>query len=367
MANETLASVFTGIADAIRERDKTTAAIPALEMADRIRNLPEGLVRIKATESNGTPVAGCVVTMGESFGVTNDRGICNIPSYTGTALTVAVRSPIDYGAGLQNVTVPANISTFTEIPVTISTPLAKNEMDFTESCIAAFSSRVKDFDVFALGAGGSGAEEYYSTNNNASACGGSAGGASTVLGKTRSEKPFVITVGKGGNAADTGGLSGNLHGNPGGDSSVAVEGTSLVKAGGGKGGQWDEWDQVQVSGGTGDVPGAKCGSARVKSSSEEAIVTAGEDSATYKFGETSNTRYGGGGGAVASYFQDSQKCSTGGSPGGGDGHEWSTPGEDGHSPGAGGGAVLVLYGYGGNPLGGSGADGLVSFRWRLKG
>ena len=68
MANETLISVFTGIGDAIRGKEKSTDVIPVLDMASRITALKDGFPNgMEWTQSN--------ITSGDIFSVYNANGI----------------------------------------------------------------------------------------------------------------------------------------------------------------------------------------------------------------------------------------------------------------------------------------------------
>lgn len=203
--------------------------------------------------SNGLPLEGVVFTLANSTLTTDANGKASL-----------ILSPGNYTAKFTN-TLDLTFSP-TSFSVTSTkgkinyytakaTELSNNQTTITSSQTFRFSPRVKEFDVFCVGGGGSGAAAtmIYDLKRRGAvaATGGASGYTATTLNQTYdSSKDISVTIGAGGAAASatqsvitdsSGSLGGqrvkDIDGNPGGATSVSYNGSVICTANGGGGGE----------------------------------------------------------------------------------------------------------------------------------
>ena len=211
---------------------------PTVNEAFRHISIPQagtGTLYVYCKDEAGEPVSGCVVQIGEEMAVTGASGAVKYFLAPGS-YSVAIRSPIDYGAESQTVSVSVVLSETVSVDATILDSMdGATELRLTSSIpYAAFSARVISADVFGVGGGGSGGIAMVVSDYRAGATGG-AGGKTALVENIDVRKIFVITVGSGGskksiNAA----TSGSYNGSDGGTTTlVTIEGTTIMIAPGG--------------------------------------------------------------------------------------------------------------------------------------
>ena len=355
-----------------------------------------GTLYVYCKDDAGNFVSGCVVQIGEELAVTGSSGAVKYLLDPGT-YSVTIRSPIDYGANTQTLSVTVPMSQIVSVDVTI---LDESEGEtvrtFTTGLVTAFSGRVSKADVCAVGGGGSGGMTYRKNDSYpyGAAAGGAGGCVDNVLDMDLSEA-FVVSVGLGGAAIaqnDTTGLQSD--GKAGGESSViTLSGRNLAKASGGEGGKADNsvYGINGASGGSGSAGINVNGDDRTGPAGEDgsdgATVTdangnvrsggKGQGKTTRAFGEDDGELFSSAGASIASSYSTMVQNDPGTGAGAANGFYSSASAStvevsafDATTPGSGGGAVLAII-YSDKSTSkvvmnsGAGANGLVRFRWEV--
>ena len=404
--------------------DETAAALglglanPTIDDAFNRTVVPSagtGTLYVHCKDEAGRPVTNCVVQIGDVLAVTPASGAAKYFLAPGTH-SATIRSPIDYGAGVQTVNVNLALGEIAAVEVTIlDTTGGVNEVDITTAATnLMFSDRVTRADVFAVGAGGSGAVAYWSSSNTfrgAAASGGAGGNTKTVKDINIRER-FAVTIGSGGTSVEhTSSSSTNGAGKAGGTTTVKDSGGAVVaSAPGGNGGTAvtgtnagsSMYGAIAVAGANGGsgsggaTPGGsesetpKIGISGSDGSNGGDVTSdygtvgkggTGQGTTTRAFGDPNGELFSSAGGSAASLITSFNETGYKGAigavaDGGGNGATLggkqstvkTVTASGGSRPGCGGGAVAVaMYSSGSLPKtkSGAGANGLVRFRWEV--
>lgn len=354
-----------------------------------------GTLYIYCKDEAGEPVSGCVVQIGEDLAVTSASGAVKYLLAPGTC-SVAIRSPIDYGAEVQTESVTVGLGETVSVEATIQDSLdGATELRLTSSVIASFSSRVAKADVFGVSGGGSGGVAMYFNDKNlvAKASGGAGGRTKTVLSIGISDV-FKITVGAGGAAVSNTNIYTPVDGKSGGNTSVVGLRTgtmfSLVGGSGGTAGSQNYNNSTTAKGASGGSGSGAAGNSSVGASGSDGASGgsvsqningtahnlaggSGQGNTTRVFGEPSGGLCSSAGGSVLA--TNTPKIGTvdeGGVLGvaqfvASNVNTVSLVGNDATTIGGGGGAVAVVS-YNESPTSvaltsGAGKAGIVIFRW----
>lgn len=205
-----------------------------------------GFAFIRCKDEAGNPVDGCICQIGSEVAITNAMGMAKF-AVPGGNYSAVVTAPIDYGAGVQTVSVSVANSKATNVDVQIYDKTGGlNETGFTTSIMCMFSSRVVSADAFLVGGGGSGGASYARTATGnalveASGSGGGGGMVTTLIGIDHSGL-LDVSIGAGGQAAEINDSSerypikNTKTGDDGGTTTLKVNGIVIGSAEGGKGG-----------------------------------------------------------------------------------------------------------------------------------
>lgn len=380
--------------------DETAAALglesadPTVNEAFRQISTPQagtGTLYVYCKDEAGAPVSGCVVQIGEELAVTGASGAVKYFLAPGS-YSVAIRSPIDYGAESQTVSVTVALSEIASAEATIQDSLGGvTEAEITSSLTAAFSNRVVSADVFGVGGGGSGAyANAFSSNYPLGVASGGAGGKTATKMDILTTDIFQILIGSGGAPVSQSGYKQvDVSGNKGGTTSVKTsDGEIILSAPGGGGGAGKAgYGGNHVSGASGgsgsggaSTTGPEVGEGGVDGTdggdTSGASGGTGQGTSTRAFGDTDGKLFASAGGSVAVYFSAVVgSCGPGGGQGVGVAFVSKQPNElvfahDATTPGSGGGAAVIstTNSNAGSSYGiasGAGADGIVIFRWEV--
>lgn len=343
-----------------------------------------GTLYVYCKDEAGEPVPGCVIQIGEELAVTGAIGAVKYFLAPGT-YSVAIRSPIDYGAEAQTKSVAVYIGDAVTVEATIQDSLnGATELRLTSSIPhVAFSDRVTTADVFVVGGGGSGGRACNSSYP--SATGGAGGKTKTVTGIDVRDI-FLLTVGSGG-AAITGTGKGSSAGKSGGTTSVKnLVGETILSCSGGEGGKAtiSQGGIPGASGGSGSgaaigqyygtnsngkgfdagssgFDGSKGGDVRY---GKTYYGGTGQGTTTRAFGESDGELFASAGASVGSYSDLYTVIGTHG-PGGGEAAVYegsAVTAGSGSTPGSGGGGASSINSNV-TVTSGAGADGLIILRW----
>lgn len=348
----------------------------------------QGVLRVRCLDVSGNPVSGCIVQVGNVWGVSTEVGLVTF-ALDAAAYSVSVRSPIDYGMDSKtySVTVPLSDSVILDATIEDSTGGTK-ELRVTSSVTrAAFSGRVTSADVFGVGGGGSGgASRTYGGSDRIAAATGGAGGYTKMSTNINLELPLTLTIGSGGAAAGSGtSQQSNSNGVAGGTTKVTnLLGNTILSASGGSGGNSTRSSYCSgAAGGSGSGGASDINALYVGNSGQDGAsgAQAGNSNAPGGAGQGSTTRLwhqttgelfaSAGGSAISSYDTSGNKV---GNPGSGGGTAYAAEGGTGTistsagsatTYGSGGGAIAVRSGTSDNYYSGAGMQGLIVFRWEV--
>lgn len=372
------------------------------EAFEALANSPAGTgtLYVYCKNEAGEPVSGCVVQIGEELAATGASGVAKYFLAPGD-YSVAIRSPIDYGAEVQTVSVSVALSEVVTVEATIQDSMdGVTELRFTSAVVAAFSGRVTSADAFGVGGGGSGGAANRVNSNGNYIWGSASGGAG---GKTKTVKNiplgvvFSVSIGTGG-AAVTNTSGGYTDGKTGGTTKITSVGVNeiILSVSGGAGG-------IARSGGTGTgflgTNGANGGSGSGATAAVSGGVTvgasgsdgadgesvsvdgghtggSGQKTTTRAFGENNGELFAPAGGGAARYFSTEAlgACADGAGVGASAFTKSSGTAANAVASnattrgGGGGGAVCLVYGntnYTYKCTSGAGAGGIVIFRWEV--
>ena len=341
---------------------------------------PFGLLIVRVSDSNGNGVPA-KINVSPSVGAVStffvsDRGFYSILCEPGIyTLTPSEAYPFTtVSTGAQQVTVKEGI------PIVVDFSATKNEhgeYDYTESDEVLVPNFVTDLDLFVVGGGASGSIS--ATSSAGGSYGGGGGYTNTLLNQNLANKLLKIIVGSGGVPATLEITSSDSPtaktANPGGKTSVSVNGSEILVANGGngnKGGSGGGHGKVII----GNPMTIIKGNGGSDGSNGENGGT-GQGTTTRKFGESGNTLYasGGGGSCYHKVAGTAHKGAGTAGPGGGDGTVIATisktgtyTGKSATTLGSGGGG-LKIGGTSGTEVypitlrSGAGAPGMVSLRW----
>ena len=308
--------------------------------------------RVKIQLADGTPVEGATVSgitaLTGSTLVSGADGIV-LGKSTSQSVTIGCTSPyIDQAApSSQSVTATGTIT-----DVTLTLTAITGMITVASSKTTKVSPMAKTVDITAVGGGGGGGGYNQNSSYDGAGAGGGGGYVSTKLATECSGKSVKITVGSSGSGSGYAGGNVSSGGN-GGDTSLQIDGVSILIASGGKGGAGGS--SGPTAGGAGNGNGGNGG--RYESSdSGSSYATAGGSGSGYIFNDSSLGRAGGGGGGggLSQNGSTDTKAKSGGSPYGGKGgtQDGTSSGTSGSGPGGGGGGAGGINGNGGS--GGSG-------------
>lgn len=204
--------------------------------------------------SNGLPLSGVTFTLGSNTLTTDANGKASVILPPG-GYTANFTSTLDLTFSPSSFAVTSTKGKINYYTVQ-ATEVSNNQKTFTSSQTFRFSERVKSFDVFCVGGGGSGgaATMIYDLNSRGAvaATGGASGFTKTLLNQTyTSGKSITVTIGAGGAAVTasntvstsigSGSISGgqsvkDTDGKDGGATSVSYNGSIICTANGGHGG-----------------------------------------------------------------------------------------------------------------------------------
>lgn len=387
--------VGTALNKATLLTDETAAALgltsddPTVDEAFEQLSTPQagtGALYVCCKDEAGEPVSGCVVQIGEELAVTGASGAVKYFLAPGT-YSVSIRSPIDYGAEAQTLSVTVPVSQVVGVDVTIADKSdGTNAVEYTDSIVAAFSGRVTKVDAFGVGGGGGGGAAVNVNDTviyrNTAAIGGAGGYTDTALDLDKSNI-LQIVVGSGG-VGHTLTTETTSAGTKGGDTSITTpDGTVILSAPGGEGGKAvSSASAVGANGGSGS---GAVNSSIAGNSGSDGGNGEGDDSTAGGTGQGTNTRAFGesdgelfsSAGASCGGSTSVGRIGTAGPGAGAAAYNYidydaaiSAIAEDATTPGSGGGAASIAIYLRSQSAGitctsGSGAAGLVRFRWEV--
>lgn len=359
---------------------KTNSPNDAFRLLSQFIPSPYGLLVVEMTDFNGNHTSGNVSVSPSIDGMSTfpvgENGFYSIYAPAGTYTLGSVNGGTFQAISPTSTTVEVKTGRVTMTKFSIS-KTEHGEMDITTSGEFTVPTWMTSIDLFVVGGGGGGgaglgtggAGNLYNTG------GGGGGYTKTLLGQALAGKTLTIQIGAGGSAAKTAGkMETWVQGGTGGTTSITVDGSVLLSAGGGSGGY-----EYGGSGGSGGGRGTSNAASSAGYSDGNGIDGysggAGQGTTTRKFGEAGNTLYSGGGGGAYGY--SNVYSGAGGAGGGGNGlavkktATASTTHQGGNATfyGGGGGACLI-HKRGSNiditgctAISGKGYQGLVSIRW----
>ncbi|MBS6881639.1 MAG: hypothetical protein KH195_00015 [Clostridiaceae bacterium] len=379
-----------------------------------------GRISITVVNSESDPIPGVTFMIDTNSLVTDINGTAFIDLPPG-AHTARFTGALDISFPTSTLAVQAVRGQISKYTVQANT-YSGNQRTITTSGTYVFSESVQDFDVFAVGGGGSGAAMCYIGNtkyvDSAGTDGGAGGYTQTLLNQTNSGEDIEITIGAGGTAAKAslqgddfngGALYETAAGNKGG-TTIVKKGSSVILTAEGGDGAGAPRHSTSASGVQGDCASGGSGGgaavARPSSSSNpsygarpgnggtnggggekynwsskqyEEMENSGQQRATTAFEENTGTGYSPGGGSAAA-ATTSSTSSVSNYSGNGNVKTGATgylncTASVGGTYGGGGGAALCFStmeddsssdAYSMNATSGAGASGLVILRWRYK-
>lgn len=363
-----------------------------------------GKIIVKVVKSSGGPMANVTFQLGGKSVTTDGNGEASATLAPGN-YTATFTGALDLTFSPSSLSVTARKGQITRYTVT-ATEASITEKTITSSTTVSFSSRVKEFDVFCVGGGGSGGAGVGYVGGNSYkvdliGIGGAGGHTKTALAIAYSGQTISITIGAGGasiQARHQGGsvgtaIGGSENGLSGGKTSVRLGASEVCSADGGAGGSgnydYDDWSaSAGANGGSGSgavtytpSPGVgnsgENGNDGESKASDRAQGGKGQGSTTRAFGETSGPAYSPAGGSAAATSRGGSYKGSPGSSGGAANAEVATSttrtiyATAGSVAGAGGGGAALSY-YELTSLAtlvansGAGSAGLVKIRWRYK-
>lgn len=409
----TKGNVLTDDACTLLELDKQTAEPKdAFMILGLMQSTVYGRIIIKVNTSNSTlPISNIAITIGSSTYYTNSNGEVQV-DLPPASYQVRLTNTIDLTFSPSSFSITATRGKITRRTVTCNTR-SNQQITITTSQSIRFSDAVKEFDVFCVGGGGSGAMGCYAFRQRGTSslvgigCTGGAGGYTNSAFNIEyvQGKDISITIGSGGAASsyhaegslsDYGSIIQGYGGSTGGTTSVSFNGAVICQAAGGEGGKYGrqttsaEWScSVQgANGGSGS--GAVAGDQRVGDSGgdgndgEDATLFTttyggtGQGTTTKAFGESSGTAYSPAGGSVVVFntYEYGVSANAGSVYSGGGQAKWDTL-NDGETVAANSGTVAGAGGGGayGSTSGsvlranitvtsGAGRAGIAIIRWR---
>ena len=270
---------------------------------------------VVTAKSNGLPVEGLPFKIGATNVVTDSDG-------HGTAIlppgnyTATFSSTLDLTVSPASMQVVSRKGEITYYDVT-ATILIDTEQTFTSSRNISFSARVRDFDIFCVGGGGSGGAAVafdHSPNDSirAAAAGGAGGFTATAKNITNTGKIISLVVGSGGNSSNAS-LSGSLSdtigdeepGKNGGETYASVDGSKICSALGGNGGNANTTSgYLSLSGASG---GSGSGDVLVQNirNSPPSVGNSGSNGADGQNSSNNGSGSGKGQGSTTRYFGES--------------------------------------------------------------
>lgn len=316
--------------------------------------------RVKIQLADGTPVEGATVSgikaLTGSTLVSGADGIV-LGKSTSKTVTISCTSPyIDQAApASQSVTATGTIT-----DVTLTLTSITDMITVTSSKTTKVSPMAKTMDVTAVGGGGGGGGYNQNSRYDGAGAGGGGGYVSTKLEIECAGKSLKITLGGGGGGSHY--ADGNVSsGGNGGDTSLQIDGVSVLTASGGKGGAGGS--AGPTAGGSGNGRGGN-GGRYESSASGSNYATSGGSGSGYIFNDSSLGRAGGGGGGGGFSGNNATDATakSGGLPYGGKGGVQNYPysGASGSGPGGGGGGA-----GGSNGNGGAGGAGQMYLRFHF--
>ena len=259
--------------------------------------------RVKIQLADGTPVeeatvSGITALTGSTL-VSGADGIV-LGKSTSQTVTIGCTSPyIDQAApASQSVTATGTIT-----DVTLTLTAITGMITVTSSKTTKVSPMAKTMDVTAVGGGGGGGGYNQNSRYDGAGAGGGGGYVSTKLEIECAGKSLKITLGGGGGGSHY--ADGNVSsGGNGGDTSLQIDGVSVLTASGGKGGAGGS--EGPTAGGSGNGNGGN-GGRYESSASGSSYATSGGSGSGYIFNDSSLGRAGGGGGGKADMAQAGAK------------------------------------------------------------
>lgn len=367
-----------------------------------------GKIIVKVVKSSGGPMANVTFQLGGKSVTTDGNGEASATLAPGN-YTATFTGALDLTFSPSSLSVTAKKGQITRYTVT-ATEASITEKTFTSSTTISFSPRVKEFDVFCVGGGGSGGVAIGFKNNNRYgvslyALGGAGGYTKTALAVLPITGQVVsISIGSGGSAVSETfnrtdmmtaiGMSEN--GVSGGTTSVSLGNKVICSASGGSGGggsyQYDGSNYPSgVSGGSGSggIFGSRVGTGGSNGADggngddrypDQGTGGKGQGTTTTAFAQGGGPIYspaGGGAFARAGEWTTTSTVGLPGSQGGESAAVVSTATTDtisaksGSIAGAGGGGAALTYDGSTSQANftahsGSGENGLVIIRWRYK-
>lgn len=307
----------------------TTSSVSYAIMTSYLKAMDKAAVEIHCKLPNGQPAAYAKVSglTGAANTIANENGILTTLVNIGSA-TIKIDGFLDLNGTAKSVNLQAGLTVIT-LESTVRTPTS---ITITSSLYdVAFSGMVDTFDVFCVGAGGSGKGGSYQN------AGGGGGYTNTLLGVVAdpSSRTNAI-VGAGSVGTSSAGTAGG-----------ATSAFGCSAAGGAGGG--DKGGNGGSGGGGGGTPGMGGSDG---GNGEGVNGGSGQGATTKAFGDVAGVLYAGGGGGAGG--------NAGGAGGGGTGATGGVKGGNGESGKGGGG------GGGFNSAGGDGGSGVILVRWRWK-
>ena len=227
-----------------------------------------GQIRLVGKTSAGNPLAGAQILIGSTAVTADERGVAVAKLSPGTYTAKFISLDIDSEfAEMQVVSEKGKITEYT-----YSGEFSElREKLFSASAVVGFSARVSDFDIFAVGAGGSGGAAVCNRSPDSSdssvavAAAGGAGGKAVTQKNIVPNGKITITIGAGAAAVsakkyyypekNTGGQSVATEGKAGGSTTVSMTGMATVTASGGGKGEVNtygsSYPQAKVTGASG--------------------------------------------------------------------------------------------------------------------
>lgn len=376
----------------------TNTAVPDDVLRRVLQTIPSthGVLTVKCSDTEGGTLSkGISVSVspainGQSVFEINSTGVLSVLAPTNT-YTVSLDVGYFYeasGATSQQVAVQqqqvAPLATFSV------SKKRSGYLKITESKSVVFPDFIVNGDCWGIGGGGSGGVAKAGKEDNAVASGGAGGKTSTRMTYALAGKTLVFNIGAGGKGVKVINRTDGENGNQGGNTSILVNGSTLIRAFGGGGGLHDEGpaqDQIDgASGGSGsggagaDRERSKVGASGANGGSGEAVHTVnadakggtGQGTTTLPFGDSSYGLFGaaGGGAAIDGYGKGYKSTADGGDASASSGvvsyltNSGDLKSEDAQpNSGSGSGGAAMTSIYGGSVESGNGADGCAIVRW----
>lgn len=384
-----------------------TDAVPddVFDLLSNVIPSPYGMLSLKTVDSSGSPISTTLSISpnvdGSSIVSTGSDGFLRAYVQPGT-YTISNDGNVFQTAEPASATITIKAGQVTKASFTIA-KITSGEIDITTSGNLAIPKWMNDIDLFCVGGGGSGGAVIFigTATRYACASGGGGGYTATQLNYNAAGKTLDIVIGAGGASTTTttnaSAANGTKNGKDGGVTSISVDGTVVLSAKGGKGGQYGyQTSSSNVAyacaiggdggsgggganysgggnGGSDGTGGYNAGNTTIRVSGGSVSDSSGglgQKTTTRKFGEAAGTLYGGGGGGCG---DGSTEVGSGGEGGGGDGNAYGSTtnttvrtikGGDGTTYGGGGGGAAMKTAAGsGTVISGAGHSGLVSIRW----